>query len=490
MRRSFSLLLQNKPGVLLRAAQVLTARGCNVEDLRVSRTEDPFVSRMTLEAETVAEQTSLLEQLRAVAGVLEARDLTSPAIGQPREAGDLVTLQDIEAAMTRIRGSIPVTPLVLSEWFSNLTGSSVYFKLENLQFTGSFKERGALNRILTMTPEERERGVITASAGNHAQAVAYHAVRQGVRCVIVMPEIAPLTKVVNTQAYGATVIQKGGSFDEAVAEARRICEAENMMFLHAFDDHEVISGQGTLGLEMLEQCPMLDAVMVPVGGGGLLGGIACAIKAIRPEVRMIGVEAARVPSMMRAREMRSPVTVSAASTIADGIAVRRAGDRTLPLVEKYVDEMVTVEEEEIAKAILLLLEREKTLAEGAGAAALAALLHHRVDLRGKKVAVLICGGNIDVMFLSRIIERGLVKDGRLLRLQVFLPDHPGSLSRLTQMIAGQRANVIEVHHERAYYGVNLGDTMIEVTVETRGTSHSDELISALVAAGFNPKRVV
>jgi threonine dehydratase len=487
MRRWFTLLLANRPGVLLRAAGVFTARGGHIAGLRVAGTAEASVSRMTVEVEGAADG-DLSAELARTEGVIEARETTASAAATP-EAGPL-QLRDIEAAMARIRPQIPVTPLTHSAWISQLTGNEVSLKLENLQRTGSFKERGALNKILTLTPEERARGVIGASAGNHAQAVAYHATRQGVRSTIVMPLFAPLIKVVNTQNYGARVIQHGATFDDAMAEARRLRDAEDLVFLHAFDDREVISGQGTLGLELLEQDPQLDAIVVPVGGGGLIGGIACAVKAIRPEIRVIGVEAERVPSMLRARAAGAPVTVPPASTIADGIAVRRVGEWTLPLAAQYVDDIVTVDEEEIAKAILVLLEQEKTVAEGAGAAGVAALLHGRIPLRGRRIAVLVCGGNIDVTVLSRIIARGLAKDGRLLRLQVSLPDQPGSLNKITSVIAAQRANVVEVHHERAHFGVNLGDTMIDVTVETRGHEHGEALIAALTEAGCQPRRVV
>src|SRR5487761_2065803 len=397
----------------------------------------------------------------------------------------MVSLADIQAARARIRDSIALTPAPYSETLSRHADNTLYLKMENLHRTGSFKERGELNRLLTMAGEERARGVITASAGNHAQAVAYHASKRGIRVQICMPVLTPLVKVTATRNHGAEVILYGNSFDEAVDEARRRCAAEGLVFLHAFNDDSVIAGQGTIGLELLEQVPDLDAVVVPVGGGGLLGGIACAIREQRPEVRMVGVEAVRVPSMKQALLEHHPVLVPAASTIADGIAVRQVGELTYPLFEKYVDEIVTVEEEEIAKAILWLLEKEKTLAEGAGAAGIAAMLAKKTSLRGNKVVVLICGGNIDVTLLSRIIERGLVKDGRLMRLRVPLPDHPGGLNRLTGIVAQQRANVVQVTHDRAYFGVNLGDTINDITVETRGPDHIMELMEALKTVGYD-----
>ncbi len=373
---------------------------------------------------------------------------------------------------------------------SGLTGQQVYLKLENLQMTGSFKERGALNRIAMLTPEQAARGVVAASAGNHAQGVAYHATKRGIRSLIVMPLATPLVKVTATRGFGAEVVLVGANYDEACEEATRLCAAGGMTFIHPFDDAAVMAGQGTIGLELLEQVPRLEAVVVPIGGGGLIGGVACAIKESRPEVRVIGVQTARLPSMLVAVEMHRPVTVDPATTIADGIAVRRAGDVTLPMVERYVDEIVTVEEDEIASAILMLLEREKTLAEGAGATALAALLQKKTSLNGAHTAVMVCGGNIDVTLLSRIIERGLVQDGRLIRLRIHLLDKPGALAELTRLIANHRANIVDTLHNRAYYGVNLGDTVIDITMETRGREQVEELLAALTAEGYKHSRVI
>ncbi len=401
----------------------------------------------------------------------------------------MISLADIQAARSRIAGSIYLSPAPYTETLSRATGNTLYLKLENLQVTGSFKERGALNRILTMTEGERSRGVIAASAGNHGQGVAYHASKRGIRPVICMPEFAPITKVNAVSGYGGEVILFGENFDESLAEAKRIAAEQGLTFLHAFDDDAVIAGQGTIGLELLEQIPDLDAVIVPVGGGGLIGGIACAIKETNAHVRVVGAETSRVPSMKVAVEEHQPVTVGAASTIADGIAVRRAGDRTLPLVERYVDEIVTLEDEEIAIAILWLLEKEKTVAEGAGAIGLAAMLRHKTSLEGKKVAVVVSGGNIDVLMLSHIIERGLVKDGRLVRVRVTLPDHPGGLEKLAAVIAAERANIVQATHDRTYFGVSLGDTIIDLTMETRGPEHVDRLLARLRAAGYPWERV-
>lgn len=401
-----------------------------------------------------------------------------------------LTLADVVAARERLRDSIYYSPCPHSQMLSALTGQQVYLKLENLQMTGSFKERGALNRIAMLTPEQASRGVIAASAGNHAQGVAYHATKRGIRALIVMPQTTPLVKVTATRDFGAEVLLHGANYDEAFAEAMRLCAEQDLTFIHPFNDPLVMAGQGTIGLELLEQVSRLEAVVVPVGGGGLIAGIACAIKESRPEIRIIGVQTERLPSMAAAVEAHNPVTVDPATTIADGIAVRRAGTLTLPVVAQYVDEIVTVDEDEIASAILMLLEREKTLAEGAGAAGLAALLQYRTPLQSAHTAVLVAGGNIDVTLLSRIIERGLVQDGRLIRLRIHLLDKPGALHELTRLIAEHRANIVDTLHNRAYYGVNLGDTVIDITMETRGRDQVTELLQALTSAGYRHSRVL
>ena len=402
----------------------------------------------------------------------------------------MITLADIQVARKTIGDSVFLSPCAFSNTFSRLTGNRIFFKLENLQMTGSFKERGAVNRLSALTPEERARGVVTASAGNHAQGVAYHATRLGIRSKICMPVGTPLIKVSSTKNYGADVVLYGNNFDEACEEAERLRKADNLTFVHAFDDDAIIAGQGTIGLELLEQQPDLEAVVVPIGGGGLIGGIACALKETRPGIKVIGVETERLPSMKAALAAHTPVTLPPAVTIGDGIAVRRAGDRTLPLVAKYVDEIVTVDEEEIATAILLLLEREKTVAEGAGAAPAAALLNHKTSLRGLRTAVVISGGNIDVNFLSRIIERGLVKDGRLVRLRLRTPDQPAALYKVLGLIAERRANVMNIVHDRSHYGVNLGESVIELTLETRGRDHANEIVELLQQSGYPIEQVL
>ena len=400
-----------------------------------------------------------------------------------------VTLASIQTARARIGEAIHCSPCHLSHHLSELTGLPLHLKLENLQRTGSFKERGALNKLLTLTKAARDRGVIAASAGNHAQGVAFHAAARGIRALIVMPLATPQVKVAATRGYGAEVVLHGASYDEACEEALRRCAMESRTFIHPFDDAEVISGQGTIGLELLEQVPDIEAVVVPIGGGGLIGGIACALKETNPRIRVVGVEPEKLPSMLRAREAGQPVTIAAEATIADGIAVRRAGDLTLPLVSRYVDEIVSVDDEEIASAILMLLEQEKTLAEGAGAAALAAVVQSKANLGHRRTVVLVCGGNIDVTLLAKIIERGLVKDGRLLRIRVYLQDRPGALLALTQILARERANIVETIHNRAYYGVSLGETVIDVTLETRGATHITVINHALREAGFRFERI-
>src|SRR5271169_988063 len=402
----------------------------------------------------------------------------------------MIQLSDIQTALGRIREDIRISACTHSETFSGLTQNSIFLKLDNQQRTGAFKERGALNKLLTLTKDERARGVIAASAGNHAQGVAYHAGKHGIHARIVMPLPTPLTKVSATRAYGAEVVLHGTNYDEAYEEAVEQSKEDRLTLIHAFDDDAVIAGQGTLGLEILQQHPNIEVIVAPIGGGGLIGGIACAVKETNPAVQVFGVQPSRIPSMKAAVAEGKPVTLKSAKTIADGIAVRRAGERTLPLVQKYVDDIVTVEEEEIANAILLLLENEKTLSEGAGAAAIAALLNRRVALSGKKIVALVSGGNIDVTLLSRIIERGLVKDGRLVRLRVHLPDYPGALNRLTSILAQHRANIVETDYDRAYHGVGLGETAIEITMETRGPDHIAEIISALGAAGYTQERVL
>jgi len=357
-------------------------------------------------------------------------------------------------------------------------------KLENLQMTGSFKERGAANFLLQLSAAERRRGVVTASAGNHGLAVAFHSARLGIPATIVMPEYAPLIKVTSARRYGADVVLEGANFDEAYARARALEQERGPVFVHPFDDERVIAGQGTLGLELLDQEPGLDAVLVAIGGGGLAAGVALALKALRPDVRVIGVQSAALPAMQRALEDGVRVTVPPAPTIADGIAVRRVGELTFELVRKHVDEVVTVTEEELANAILILLEVEKTVVEGAGAVGLAALVNRPLGLDGARVALVLSGGNIDVTVLSRIIERGLVKGGRLVRLRVSLRDRPGELARLAALIAEERANILHIEHDRAFSDAPVGEAEVELTLETWGRDQIDRVLARLAADGY------
>ncbi len=400
----------------------------------------------------------------------------------------MVTVDDVRRAYSRIRQSLFLSPCAHSETFSQLSGNKIFLKMENLQMTGAYKERGALNKILELTQEERDRGLIAASAGNHAQAVSYHATKRGIPAQIVMPMATPLNKVMATRNFGGDVVLFGANYDEACDEAKRRAAESGLTFIHAFDDDAVIAGQGTLGLELLSQTPDVDVVVTAIGGGGLISGMACALKEINPRIQVIGVQTSRLPSMKAAVDAGHLVTLPVASTLADGIAVRRAGERTLPMVQKYVDEIVTVEEEEIASAILLLLEREKTVAEGAGAAAVAAILHRKLNCTGKRIAAVISGGNIDVGILSRIIERGLAKDGRLIRLRIHLPDYPGALHTLTGVLADHRANIVETSYDRKF-GVDLGYSAIDMTLETRGNDHVETLLTALAASGYQFERV-
>jgi threonine dehydratase len=401
----------------------------------------------------------------------------------------MITLEDVQAALARIRDRIYVSPCARTETLSRLTGTSAHLKLENLQMTGAYKERGALNKLLQLSPAERDLGLIAASAGNHAQAVAYHAGRLGVKATIVMPETTPITKVANTRSHGAKIVLHGANYDEAYAEARRLEQAEGLTFVHPFDDPAVIAGQGTIGLEILEQDAQVETIVVPIGGGGLVSGVAVAAKETRPGVRVVGVETEALPCMIAALDAGKPTTLEPANTVADGIAVKRAGELTFDHVKRYVDDIVTVSEEEIASAILYLLEKEKTVAEGAGAVAVAALMQKKIrGVEGRNVVAIVSGGNIDVNLVARVIERGLVKDGRLVRISVALQDKPGQLAKVSQIVAHHRANVIEVHHTRAF-AYRFGDTTLQLTLETRGPDHVEEILTALRERGYQVQRM-
>jgi threonine dehydratase len=397
----------------------------------------------------------------------------------------MVGLAEIQEARRRIAGQVLETPCTPSGVLGDLFGGRAWLKFENLQRTGSFKERGALNRLLELTPEQRERGVIAASAGNHAQGVAYHASRLGVPATIVMPSRTPLIKVSNTERLGARVVLHGDVYDAAMAEALRLKEAEGLTLVHPFDDDRVIAGQGTIGLELLEEVPEMEVLVVPIGGGGLIAGIAAAVKSVRPEVRVVGVEAAALPAALRAREAGKPVTIEPGETIAEGIAVRRIGERTFSMIERYVDEIVTVSEDEIASTILLLLEREKTVAEGAGAAAVAAVVQGKVaDVAGKNVVMVLSGGNIDVNLLSRIIDRGLMKDGRLAEVRVRVKDRPGALATITRLVAEGGANILHLVHRRGMADAALTEAEIVLMLELRGHEHAEAIRALLRREGF------
>lgn len=392
--------------------------------------------------------------------------------------------QAILQAAERIRDGIVATPCTRTKAFGDVVPGPFYLKLENLQRTGSFKDRGSLNRLLGLTPEERAQGVITASAGNHGQGLAYHGARLGIPVTVVMPVTAALNKVSSTRGYGATVVLHGSVLDEAAVEAARIAAEKGLVTVPAFDHPDIVAGQGTIGLEILEQVPDVSTVLVPVGGGGLVSGICIAIKETRPRVRVIGIEAAAAASAKASREAGRVVAISHRDTLADGIATKRIGDLTFPIIERYVDDLVTVEEDPIAAAILLLLEREKTVAEGAGAVPLAALLSGAVSVTADETVVaVLSGGNIDINMISRIIDRGLVFDGRAARLAVKVRDRPGSLAALTRTVADMGANVLEVFHRRAYADISLGDVEIIVQIETRGREHVQEIIRALEQLG-------
>ncbi len=397
----------------------------------------------------------------------------------------MLSFDAIQAAADRVSAVARVTPLEYSYVFSERTGAEVYLKLENFQRTGAFKIRGAINRIATLTEAERAAGVVTASAGNHAQGVALAATRAGVDSTIVMPKHAPISKVKATRRYGGRAVLYGVDYEEAQIRAHEIEREENRTYVHAFDDEAVMAGQGTIGLEILEQQPDVETVVVPIGGGGLIAGIATAIKSQRPDVRIIGVQAegaASVPDSLEAGEIQARESVD---TVADGIATRSVGAQPFEIIQRRVDEVVTVSDEEIALALTLLLERSKTLVEGAGAVALAALLENRFDYRADEVIVpALCGGNIDMNVLTTVILRGLVQMGRYLKITTVLKDQPGALQGLIEIIADQQANIYSIHHERTSREIGMSDTEVEIELETHGPQHAAELLAALRDAGY------
>ena len=394
----------------------------------------------------------------------------------------MLQIEDIRAAAARLNGHLLRTPCVESRTLSQLTGCQVFLKFENLQYTASFKERGACNKLAQLTPEERARGVIAMSAGNHAQGVAYHAQRLGLRAVIVMPRFTPGVKIERTRGFGAEVVLHGDTLDEARAHARALAEQQGLVFVHPYDDEAIVAGQGTLALEMLREQPDLDTLVIAIGGGGLIAGIATAAKAIRPGIRIVGVQTERFPAMVNA--IQGTQLPQGSSTIAEGIAVGTPGVITEAIVRQKVDELLLVDEGDIEQAIVMLLEIEKTLVEGAGAAGLAALIKHPQRFAGQRVGLVLCGGNIDPMLLASIIERGMVRAGRLARIQVNARDVPGNLARITATVAEAGANIDEVHHQRAFTLLAAQNVAIELVLQTRGREHIAQVIERLRQSGF------
>ncbi|CAM4332218.1 threonine ammonia-lyase [Bordetella tumbae] len=398
----------------------------------------------------------------------------------------VIDLAAIQAARARLQGQVHKTPFTHSRTLSDILGAEIWLKFENLQFTASFKERGALNRMLALTPQERSKGVIAVSAGNHAQGVAYHAQRMGVPAVIVMPRFTPTVKVANTRRFGAEVVLHGDTFDDAQAHGYELVRERGLIMIHPYDDEAVIAGQGTLALEMLEDQPDLDAMVIAIGGGGLISGIATAAKAIKPGIEVVGVQTERFPSMYAA--VKGASMTPGHYTIAEGIAVKSPGVITQEIVRRTVDRIELVSESDIEHAIVVLLEIEKTVVEGAGAAGLAALLRDQAEggqrFRGKRVALVLTGGNIDPLMLGELIERGMVRAGRLARIRVDLRDLPGALAHATKLIADAQANITEVHHQRAFTALPVRNVEVDFVLQTRGPEHIQEVIDILNAAGF------
>lgn len=397
----------------------------------------------------------------------------------------MLTLADIHTAHTRIKDTIYCSPCAYSETVSRQADAHVFLKFDNLQMTGSFKERGALNTLLCLRQSERTKGVIAASAGNHGLAVAFHAQRLGIPATIVMPRFAPLVKVSRARGYGAEVVLAGDDFDQALEQAVQMQDERGSVFIPAFDDLRVIAGQGTLGLELLEQIPDVEAVIVPVGGGGLIGGVALALKESGCRARVIGVQTKRVASMQYALQAGKPALCPAQPTLADGIAVRQVGALTLPLVQQYVDDLVTVSETEIASAIVALLEGEKTVVEGAAATPLAALLNRSLGVTNRKVVLVLSGGNIDMNIVARVIEKGLVQAGRLVQVSLIVPDRPGALAGVGGVVAEHGANILEIVHMRGFSRAEVGESEITFTLETSGQDHIVRVLSALQQAGYH-----
>lgn len=396
-----------------------------------------------------------------------------------------VSLDDIRAAAEALRGQVVETPCIPSRTLSQITGAEVWVKFENLQFTASFKERGALNKLRKLTEDERRRGVVAMSAGNHAQGVAYHAGRLGVPATIVMPEGTPFVKVEHTENFGARVVLKGATLGESQLEAERLAREEGLVLVHPYDDADVIAGQGTIGLEMLAAAPDLEVLVVPVGGGGLISGIATAAKALKPDIEVVGVEVEAYAAMAQALRGEPPHV--GGDTIAEGIAVKNVGRLTLEIVRALVDEVMLVPDAEVERAVALFLNIEKTVAEGAGAAGLAAVLNHPERFRGRKVGLVLCGGNIDSRLLAQVIMRQLVREGRLIALRIAIPDRPGGLGRITSVVGEAGGNIIEAMHQRLFTTATVKSTDIDLTIECRSARHAAKVVQALRDAGFGVK---
>jgi threonine dehydratase len=394
----------------------------------------------------------------------------------------MIALADIESARKVLAGQVANTPCLHSRTLSEITGAEVYLKFENHQFTASFKERGALNKLASLSDAQKMKGVIAASAGNHAQGVSHHATRLGIPSIIVMPRFTPNVKVEMTQRHGAEVVLFGDNFDEAKAHALKMADDRGLTFVHPYDDEKVIAGQGTIALEMLEAHPQLDTLCIAVGGGGLISGMATAAKAIKPDIDVIGVETMRFPSMYAA--IKGGAANFGPSTIAEGIAVKEPGKLTRAIVEKRVADILLVDEGDIEEAIVMLLEIEKTVVEGAGAASLAALMKYPERFAGRKVGLVLCGGNIDPLMLAEIIQRGMVRSGRLARVKVELRDLPGALAKITTVIAESNANIEEVHHQRAFTNLPVQSAEVEFVLKTRNFAHAEEIVKRLGEVGF------
>ena len=396
------------------------------------------------------------------------------------------TVEDIRGAAERIRGSVVRTPMLISRTLSEIIGAEVWLKFENLQFTAAYKERGALNKLLQLSAEERSRGVIAASAGNHAQAVAYHAKRLGIPATIVMPESTPTVKVTQTAGHGATVVLHGDMFDDAYAKARELALEKGYVFVHPFDDPQIIAGAGTVAFEMLEDAPDLDTIVVPIGGGGLMSGVSIAARSVKPGVELIGVEAELYPSMKCAiQQCHLPL---GGDTLAEGIAVKQPGELTSRILSDYANDVVLVSERDLERAVAMLVGIEKTVVEGAGAAGLAAMLAEPDRYKGKKVATLLCGGNIDTHLLANVLVRDLVRQGRIARLHVAAHDQPGALAAITAKVYEAGVNVLEINHSRIFTRLPAKDTMIEVECEARDPQSIDDVVARLEAAGFRVER--